>query len=273
MSINYDTLIKLQDVLAQVFVIEDKIKDIPRDLTDRESVLQKTKLDYLELKEKYEQVKAELEELNRKYIEAGKEREARESSMMQATLVRESESTEKAINEAQIAEQTLFKSRNAKQKYLTELEESLAVQADFVKQQEEEVAEEREKKDAQIAEQQVILDGLLKQKEELSANLPPNLIFKFERIIRNKGGKGVVALHGIICQGCFMELPQQFANTVRRKEDINFCPYCSRILFYEESEEDGNEAVIHGDIHDEELEEAMSAGGDSIVDSDDNLFD
>ena len=35
-----------------------------------------------------------------------------------------------------------------------------------------------------------------------------------------------------------MILPAQFANTVREGENINFCPYCSRILFYEETDEE-----------------------------------
>jgi len=34
-----------------------------------------------------------------------------------------------------------------------------------------------------------------------------------------------------------MILPVQFANEVRIGEEFVFCPYCSRILFYEESQE------------------------------------
>jgi len=273
MSISYDTLRKLQDVLAQVFVIEDRIREIPRDLNDKEALLQKTKLDYLELSSKCDQVRDELEDLNRRYIEAGKEREARESSMEQAVLVRESESNEKEIRDAAQAEQTLFKNRNTKQKYLSDLEERLSIQSEIVKEQEEEVAEEKQKMDVLIAEQQAMLDNLVKERDELSVNLPGNLLFKFERIIRNKGGIGVVPLHGIICQGCFMELPQQFANTVRRNDDINFCPYCSRILFYEESEEDTNEMQIYGDIHAEEGEDETTSAGESIFSSDENIFE
>ncbi len=37
-----------------------------------------------------------------------------------------------------------------------------------------------------------------------------------------------------------MILPAQFANEVREGEKILFCPYCSRILFYQESEEGDN---------------------------------
>ena len=63
------------------------------------------------------------------------------------------------------------------------------------------------------------------------------MLFKFERIIRNKGGRGIVAIKSGVCMGCHMILPAQFANRVRNGEDIVFCPYCSRILFYEESEQ------------------------------------
>ncbi len=270
MSVNYDTLKKLQDVLAQVFIVEDRIKEIPRDLEVKELVLQKTKVNYYEMKDKCDQVRAELEELNRKYIEAGKEREAKESAMESATLVRESENNEKEIRDAAIIEQTLFKNKNAKQKYLADLETKLAVQDEIVKAQEEEVEEETKKKDSLIAEQMTILDKLNVEREELSKDLPANLLFKFERIIRNKAGVGVVPLHGIICQGCFMELPQQFANTVRRNEEISFCPYCSRVLYYEESDEDNNVIQVHGDIHTEEGEEGAAA--ESIFSSDEDIF-
>lgn len=271
MSVNYDTLKKLQDVLAQVFIIEDRIREIPRDLEDKQIVLQKTKINYLDMSEKCDQVRAELEELNRRYIEAGKEREARESAMESATLVRESENNEKEIRDAAIVEQTLFKNKNAKQKYLADLEAKLAVQEEMVKAQEDEVNEEIKKKDSLIAEQQEILDKLNAERAELSKDLPANLLFKFERIIRNKAGLGVVPLHGIICQGCFMELPQQFANTVRRNEDINFCPYCSRVLYYEESDEDNNVIKVHGDIHTDEGEEE-GAPAESIFSSDEDIF-
>jgi len=35
-----------------------------------------------------------------------------------------------------------------------------------------------------------------------------------------------------------MILPVQFANEVRIGEEFVFCPYCSRILFYEEAKEE-----------------------------------
>ena len=44
-----------------------------------------------------------------------------------------------------------------------------------------------------------------------------------------------------------MILPAQFANTVREGDSILFCPYCSRILFYEESEDEDEEMYFRMD--------------------------
>ena len=43
-----------------------------------------------------------------------------------------------------------------------------------------------------------------------------------------------------------MILPAQFANDVRTGDKIVFCPYCSRILFYQEIE-DGEEEYFQMD--------------------------
>jgi RNase P subunit RPR2 len=77
-------------------------------------------------------------------------------------------------------------------------------------------------------------------------------------------GRGIVAIKGGVCMGCHMILPVQFANSVRMGEEIVFCPYCSRILYYEESEqgeeeffdtEDSGSLSDLDDIEEEEYEE------------------
>ncbi|MCQ2398216.1 MAG: C4-type zinc ribbon domain-containing protein [Sphaerochaetaceae bacterium] len=271
MGIDYDKLKKLQTVLAQQFVIEDRIREIPKVLNDKQAVLQKTKMDYLEMHNKCEQIKADVESLWQRYTAKGKEREAKEKQIEITTLSRECENLLKEIEDAKTDEQSLLKNYNAKQKYLAELEVKLQISADMVESQEEEVREETAKKDALIAEQEELLKGKISERDELSTGLPQNLLFKFERIIRNKGGVGVVPVHGIICQGCHMELPQQFANDVRKNTDINFCPYCSRILYYEESEEDRKvEELVHGDVHTEDEENGST---EEFISEDENLFD
>lgn len=277
MSVKYDKLEELQKVLAQMFEIEDRIKDIPKNLNDKEAVLQKTKIDYLETHNKCDAIRAEVDEIFAKYTEAGKTKEDKEKQMETTTLSRECENLLKEIEEAKTSEQTLLKNYNAKKKYLSEIEIRLQAIADIMAAQTEEVEEERTKKDALVAEQETILNEMRKQKEALSEGMPESLIFKFERIIRNKNGVGVVPVHGIICQGCHMELPQQFANDVRKatlegSDEIHFCPYCSRILFYEESEEDNKLSnQVYGDVVADAEEESESDEG--FISSEENLFE
>ena len=79
-----------------------------------------------------------------------------------------------------------------------------------------------------------------------------------------------------------MILPANFANQVREGEEINFCPYCSRILYYEEvsedQQEDWNNLVIAGSLGDLDDDEASELGEDedrelNEYDEDENDFD
>jgi RNase P subunit RPR2 len=87
-------------------------------------------------------------------------------------------------------------------------------------------------------------------------------------------GKGIVAIKGNVCTGCHMILPVQFANEVRLGEEIVFCPYCSRILFYEESEEgeedffDTEDAGSLSDLDDDDDELEEEDEGEEIVNID-----
>lgn len=256
----YNTLSQLQDVLARMFEIEDKIKEIPKALADKEAVLQKTKITYLELHDKSEKVKEELKNLCIRLDEAGVKRETSEKMMETITQAREFETLQKEIEDAKNAEQTLRKSLIAKEKFYDELNMKLSVQEEIMAQQTQEVEEETAVKDALIAENQTILDEIVAKKNELAKDLDPNLVFKFERIIRNKGGVGIVPVHSIVCEGCHMTLPAQFVNDVRREDEIKFCPYCSRVLYYEESEDSEHLDALF-DASDD-VEDGDEEGGD-----------
>ena len=102
--------------------------------------------------------------------------------------------------------------------------------------QEEEVKTETEKKDVLLGEKQKELDELKVQEDSLIPGIDDSILFKFERIIRNKAGVGIVPVHGLVCQGCHMTLPVQYVNDVRKGDDFRFCPYCSRVLYWEDTE-------------------------------------
>ena len=266
----YNTLEQLQEVLAQMFAIEDKIKEIPMALADKEAALQKTKISYLELHDKSEEVKEQLKDLRKKLDEASIKRETCEQMMETITQAREFETLQKEIEEAKNAEQTLRKNLIAKEKYYDELNVKLSAQEEIMAQQTEEVEEETKVKDQLIAENQAVLDEITAKKNELAKDLDQNLVFKFERIIRNKKGLGIVPIHAKVCEGCHMRLPVQFVNDVRKEEEIMFCPYCSRVLYYEENEftESTNKLVDEN----ESFLDSNDEDDDSVFTSEDDDF-
>ena len=74
-----------------------------------------------------------------------------------------------------------------------------------------------------------------------------------------------------------MILPAQFANEVREGESIKFCPYCSRILFYEEAEESEMEDFSTldetGSLADFAGDDLDDFGEDSDFGGDDDTFE
>jgi predicted nucleic acid-binding Zn-ribbon protein len=117
------------------------------------------------------------------------------------------------------------------------MQEQLKRDTALIEQQEQELQDRRKGIEAEIAEKKSDVDLLAAKENDISPGLDQEVLFKFERIIRNKMGLGIVAIKSGVCTGCHMILPAQFANMVRSGEEIVFCPYCSRILFFEESEQ------------------------------------
>ena len=147
---------------------------------------------------------------------------------------------------------------------ILDLDEQIKQSQALIEQQEQELEERRRGIEAEVAAKKAQMDDLSGQERNLSLDLDPEVLFKFERIIRNKMGRGIVAIKGGVCLGCHMILPAHFAITLRQGEEIVFCPYCSRILFYEESEEgeedffqeeDSGSLADLDDIEDEDFEE------------------
>ncbi|MFC1504541.1 zinc ribbon domain-containing protein [Spirochaetota bacterium] len=73
-----------------------------------------------------------------------------------------------------------------------------------------------------------------KAKTGLEKKLDTIIVEKFNRIYRNKGKLAVVPIIDYVCNGCYMLLPMQVENNVRKMINIIFCPSCSRVLYIDE---------------------------------------
>jgi predicted nucleic acid-binding Zn-ribbon protein len=227
----------LQDILSEKIKLEQDIQEIPKILVTQEEILSRFKRTFVEKNVEYEKTRAAESEFRGLLADAEALREKSEKYMDAVTTQREYEALEKEIRDATEKEQQYRKDLQREERLLADLDEQLKHNSALIEQQEAELVTHRAGIGAEIAEKKAKMESLSAREKELTANMDSEVLFKFERIIRNKMGRGIVAIRGGVCMGCHMILPVQFANTVHQGEEIVFCPYCSRILYYEETDE------------------------------------
>jgi predicted nucleic acid-binding Zn-ribbon protein len=237
----FEKLRILQDILSKKITLEQDIQEIPKLLVTQEELLARLKKTFIEKNQEYEKAKIAEQEFQTLLVQAEGAREAAEKNMDLISTQREYEALDKEIRDAAEKEQQYRKDLQREERILADLDEEMKQNAALIEQQELELAERRAGIEMEIAEKSKQIASLTEEERQLIPGLDPEVLFKFERIIRNKMGRGIVAIKNGVCTGCHMILPTQFANLVRMGEEIVFCPYCSRILFYEDSDEEAEE--------------------------------
>ena len=286
----FEKLKKLQTILVKKYELEQKIEEAPKQLGSQEELLSRMKKEYIEKNNEYETVKTNVGKLKLDLDEAVKSRENGEKGMDNIQTHREYEALEKQINEATERENEIRKDLQKEEKILEEIKETLKINEDMITAQENDLASSKESLNNELQSYNKELTSLKKSEDKITPDLDQEILFKFQRIIQ-RNSEGIVAVRNGVCTGCHMILPAQFANIVREGENINFCPYCSRILFYEETgeeevydtyynfEETGSLADLDDDLGDEafedeeEREEKLYEEGDEELDNEEDEED
>lgn len=234
----FNKLRALQEVLSKKFEIEREIEEIPKALTTKTELLNRLRKSYIDKNNLLEETKTNIKNLRDKLTDAEQQRENYEKQMDLIKTQREYEALDKEIKDAIEKEQQYRKEILKEEKEFEELGHRLERDELMIKQQEEELKAENKKIKDESKEKEDDLKVLMHQESDIVPGLDEEILFKFERIIKSKSGLGIVPVRGSVCTGCHMILPAQFVNDVRRGEKILFCPYCSRILFFDETGED-----------------------------------
>ena len=233
----FEKLKKLQNILVQKYDLESKVDKAPKQLTTQEELLARMKKEYIEKNAEYDEVKSNVLKLRFDLEEALKSIENGEKGMDNISTHREYEALEKQILEAKKSEEEIRKELQKQEKNLEEINENLKINEDMINSQESDLAQSKESLNKELEKYNQELIELKNEEDQITPDLDKEILFKFQRIIQ-RNSEGIVAVRNGVCTGCHMILPANFANEVREGENIQFCPYCSRILFYEEVSED-----------------------------------
>jgi predicted nucleic acid-binding Zn-ribbon protein len=268
----FDRLREFQDILTKRVDIEHEVEDIPKSLVAQEELLSRLRKSFTEKHEAFVAAETLVKDLRGQLSEAETAREAAEKQMDSISTQREYESLNKEIRDATDKEHQLRKDLQKEERNLAEVEEAMRRDESMITLQEGEISEKSTRINGEKGAKLTEIDRLKGEEERVSAGIEKDVIFKFERIIRSKQGKGIVPVKGYVCNGCHMILPAQFVNEVRSGNKIIFCPYCSRILYYEDSEEDGNEQLLV-DIESGSLSDLEDYAEEGEDDGDDEGFE
>jgi len=69
------------------------------------------------------------------------------------------------------------------------------------------------------------------QRERVAPEVRPDCLSRYERVLKNKDGLGIVKVEGHACGGCYMHLTEQVMNELKKYEQIIACDQCARILY------------------------------------------
>lgn len=84
--------------------------------------------------------------------------------------------------------------------------------------------------ESQIREMESSLSDFKEKRDKIKPKVNPDILANYERLLTGKEGLALVEVVNDICGGCYMALPPQVINEIRKMEKIVTCENCQRIL-------------------------------------------
>ncbi len=183
----------------QILQIEDKIKDHNNAIEQHLEVIKK-------LKDKEKLVKTQKEYIALDTEQTIKRDEIKEHEKLNQQLNKEKDDIKKDLDK--------------KNNELSKLKEKLDKKKD-----------DMELKIAEIDEK---LKDIENVRTEVIPEIDPEMLNRFEFIVKNKDGIGIVPVISGICEGCNIAITPTLISVIIKKEEIVYCSNCARILYFPE---------------------------------------
>lgn len=116
---------------------------------------------------------------------------------------------------------------------LTELRKQELQELDQqIKGEEQRLTEGRRQNAAELTILQNTMAARRQTREETMQQLERPLTDLYQRLLNSRKGLAVVGIKNGTCQGCFLALPPQLIQEVRRNDRVLTCSHCHRILYW-----------------------------------------
>ena len=263
-----ECLIRLQSVITEKLDLENQREMIPQSLRENEEALAKAETVLTGLEEDLRQAESEEKSLSIQYSDADNQSNEYQKVIESLNTMRELEAMNKQINEAEARAKSLLVAKKAKGEQIKELGERISQQQSVVDGIKSKVDEARTVVDSQLADIDSKIAALSSECDEIKGTVISEEFYnRFYNIAKKKNGEGLVPVRGQVCMGCNTVLPMQFVIDLRlkqRNDEVETCPYCSRMIYFDDSltpEEEKN--YIFDDV---DNIKSITKGGETVSD-------
>lgn len=209
--------------LGELEAIESLRKELLEQQKEKEEQIGELSRQVMGQEEKISEIKERIKKLEAKQSTVKKVDEFNALTQEMTMSERERIATEQIASD-------LIDKRSLEEEILEKIKESL-----------QESEESSRNLEAEIKEsiRQINQEGsdLKKQRDALANSANPDVLKTYERLLSNKKDRVVVPIENRTCGGCHIALTAQHENLVRKGERLTFCEHCSRIHYWQESEE------------------------------------
>jgi len=227
-------LIKLQQGDTEVYSFKKELEEKPFLIKELQAQFEQKKTKLNQLEADYKKV-----QLGRKTLEgdlAQKEEDIKKAESQLSYIKTNKEYTEK-IGEIEglkadksIIEEKILESYDE----ADEMKKAVEAERQVVAKQEEEFLAGKKEIEAQAQALEAKIKEMTAGRDELLEGVDKAILAKYERILDNRDGLAVVPVSGGVCGGCFMNIPPQVINEIRKHKELMCCERCTRILYLEE---------------------------------------
>jgi uncharacterized protein len=77
------------------------------------------------------------------------------------------------------------------------------------------------------------LAQLRTERENLVVAIDPDVLSRYERLLRSKGDLAIVPIKHGNCGGCHLNIPPQVVHDTKNGNELTSCSYCGRILYWQ----------------------------------------
>lgn len=230
-------LIALQKLNTEMSGFDQNIGEKQQELADREQSIQDKESAISQCRDRAEELEQRQRDIKAAHEDAGTRIKERQSKMMQVQTSREHQALLKEIEDAKklikdTEDQLLEVMEQAEQA------EAEAVELENVCRGEKELlAEETKKVEAAVKKLNTRRKTVFNKHNKLAKDVQGSMIKRYDKLLKKRNGLAVVQVIDGVCQGCFMAIPPQQFNEIRKGDQMHSCPTCQRIFYYEAPDE------------------------------------